>query len=188
MNLVSPGSFSSVDWMQGSLAVQKQQSLTCHKTFFNAPDGLMDRASRDIGLRMQAPTQNLLVVFEKWYPTALLLSSAMMLRHLQFPTFADRLETTVKCVVAEGKARTKDLDGESTTQEVVDAVIEQCDSSSSLLQHFAFVIDKCPVSQRVGLKGEAMNLVSPDSISSVEWMQGSLAVQKQQPSLVLGFL
>jgi isocitrate dehydrogenase (NAD+) len=56
-------------------------------------------------------------------PVALLLSSAMMLRHLQFPSFADRLETAVKRVIAEGKYRTKDLGGTSTTQEVTDAVI-----------------------------------------------------------------
>ncbi|KAK9065150.1 hypothetical protein SSX86_016533 [Deinandra increscens subsp. villosa] len=56
-------------------------------------------------------------------PVALLLSSAMMLRHLQFPTFADRLENSVKHVILEGKHRTKDLGGKSTTQEVVDAVI-----------------------------------------------------------------
>jgi isocitrate dehydrogenase (NAD+) len=56
-------------------------------------------------------------------PVALLLSSAMMLRHLQFPSFADRLETAVKHVVAEGKFKTKDLGGDSTTQQVVDAVI-----------------------------------------------------------------
>ncbi|URE40767.1 isocitrate dehydrogenase NAD regulatory subunit 1 [Musa troglodytarum] len=36
-------------------------------------------------------------------PVALLLSSAMMLRHLQFPSFADRHETAVKRVIAEGK-------------------------------------------------------------------------------------
>lgn len=36
-------------------------------------------------------------------------------------------------------------------------------------------------SYQVGLKGEAMNLVSPDGISSVEWMQASLAAQRQQP-------
>jgi isocitrate dehydrogenase (NAD+) len=66
---------------------------------------------------------------EKWVqrktanPLALLLSSAMMLRHLQFPSFADRLETAVKRVIAEGKFRTKDLGGDSTTQEIVDAVI-----------------------------------------------------------------
>ncbi|XP_073150209.1 isocitrate dehydrogenase [NAD] regulatory subunit 1, mitochondrial [Henckelia pumila] len=60
-------------------------------------------------------------------PVALLLSSAMMLRHLQFPSFADRLETSVKRVISEGKYRTKDLGGQSTTQEVVDAVIANLD-------------------------------------------------------------
>ncbi|AEE86544.1 NAD+ dependent isocitrate dehydrogenase-like protein [Arabidopsis thaliana] len=60
---------------------------------------------------------------KKANPVALLLSSAMMLRHLRFPTFADRLETAVKQVIKEGKYRTKDLGGDCTTQEVVDAVI-----------------------------------------------------------------
>uniref|UniRef100_A0A7N0RBG8 Isopropylmalate dehydrogenase-like domain-containing protein n=1 Tax=Kalanchoe fedtschenkoi TaxID=63787 RepID=A0A7N0RBG8_KALFE len=50
-----------------------------------------------------------------------------MLRHLQFPSFADRLETAVKRVISEGKYRTKDLGGVSTTQEVVDAVIAALD-------------------------------------------------------------
>ncbi|PIA52828.1 hypothetical protein AQUCO_01000597v1 [Aquilegia coerulea] len=36
-------------------------------------------------------------------------------------------------------------------------------------------------SYQVGLKGEAMNLVSPNGISSVEWMRGSLVAQRQQP-------
>ncbi|XP_077253122.1 beta-galactosidase 5-like [Tasmannia lanceolata] len=36
-------------------------------------------------------------------------------------------------------------------------------------------------SYQVGLKGEAMNLDSPNGISSVEWMKASLAGQKQQP-------
>ena len=60
---------------------------------------------------------------KKANPVALFLSSAMMLRHLQFPSFADRLESAVKRVIAEGKYRTKDLGGTSTTQEVTDAVI-----------------------------------------------------------------
>ncbi|CAD6260514.1 unnamed protein product [Miscanthus lutarioriparius] len=64
---------------------------------------------------------------KKANPVALLLSSAMMLRHLQFPSFADRLETAVKRVVAEGTYRTKDLGGSSTTQEVTDAVIASLD-------------------------------------------------------------
>ncbi|GLT39194.1 hypothetical protein SLA2020_134000 [Shorea laevis] len=34
---------------------------------------------------------------------------------------------------------------------------------------------------QVGLKGEIMNLVSPNGISSVEWMEGLLAAQRPQP-------
>ncbi|XP_076915383.1 isocitrate dehydrogenase [NAD] regulatory subunit 3, mitochondrial-like [Bidens hawaiensis] len=60
---------------------------------------------------------------KKANPVALLLSSAMMLRHLELPDYADRLETAVKRVIEEGKYRTKDLGGSSTTQEVTDAVI-----------------------------------------------------------------
>ncbi|KAK9287542.1 hypothetical protein L1049_015963 [Liquidambar formosana] len=36
-------------------------------------------------------------------------------------------------------------------------------------------------SYQVGLKGEAMNLASPNGISSVDWMRGSLVAQKNQP-------
>ncbi|KAL3514942.1 hypothetical protein ACH5RR_021844 [Cinchona calisaya] len=68
-----------------------------------------------------------LVAQKKANPVALLLSSAMMLRHLQFPSFADRLETAVKRVIADGKYRTKDLGGVSSTQEVADAVIANLD-------------------------------------------------------------
>ncbi|XP_057968356.1 beta-galactosidase 3 [Malania oleifera] len=39
MNLGSPASFSSVDWLQSSLATQKQQPLTWHKAYFNTPEG-----------------------------------------------------------------------------------------------------------------------------------------------------
>ncbi|XVF00771.1 hypothetical protein REPUB_Repub04eG0030100 [Reevesia pubescens] len=63
---------------------------------------------------------------KKANPVALLLSSAMMLRHLQFPSFADRLENAVKRVISEGY-RTKDLGGNSSTQEIVDAVIANLD-------------------------------------------------------------
>lgn len=64
-----------------------------------------------------------LVEQKKANPVALLLSSAMMLRHLRFPLFADRLETAVRHVISEGIYRTKDLGGNSTTQQIVDAVI-----------------------------------------------------------------
>ncbi|KZV16514.1 Beta-galactosidase 3 isoform 1 [Dorcoceras hygrometricum] len=39
MNLISPNSISSVEWVQGSLIAQQQQPLTWHKAYFNAPDG-----------------------------------------------------------------------------------------------------------------------------------------------------
>nr|GMC99035.1 beta-galactosidase 3 [Ipomoea batatas] len=39
LNLGSPNGLSSVEWMQGSLMAQKQQPLTWHKAYFNAPDG-----------------------------------------------------------------------------------------------------------------------------------------------------
>lgn len=68
-----------------------------------------------------------LVERKKANPVALLLSSAMMLRHLQFPSFADRLENAVEQVIKEGKYRTRDLGGQSTTQEVVDAVLAALD-------------------------------------------------------------
>ncbi|XP_078440757.1 isocitrate dehydrogenase [NAD] regulatory subunit 1, mitochondrial-like isoform X2 [Wolffia australiana] len=68
-----------------------------------------------------------MVAEKKANPAALLLSSAMMLRHLQFPSFADRLETAVKSVVAEGQVRTPDLGGLSTTQDFTDAVIAALD-------------------------------------------------------------
>ncbi|CAA7404481.1 unnamed protein product [Spirodela intermedia] len=64
-----------------------------------------------------------LVEEKKANPVALLLSSAMMLRHLQFPSFADRLEMAVKRVVAEGRCRTMDLGGDATIQEVVEAIV-----------------------------------------------------------------
>lgn len=35
--------------------------------------------------------------------------------------------------------------------------------------------------KQVGLKGESMKLDSPDGLSSVDWIQGSLIAQKNQP-------
>ncbi|KAI4327674.1 hypothetical protein L6164_020103 [Bauhinia variegata] len=39
MNLASPNSISSVEWMQSAIVVQKNQPLTWHKTYFDAPEG-----------------------------------------------------------------------------------------------------------------------------------------------------
>ena len=68
-----------------------------------------------------------LVLQKRANPIALLLSSSMLLRHLQFPSFADRLDQAVMGVIKDGVYRTKDLGGTSSTQQVVDAVIEKLD-------------------------------------------------------------
>ncbi|ESQ33540.1 hypothetical protein EUTSA_v10009866mg [Eutrema salsugineum] len=56
-------------------------------------------------------------------PVALLFSSAMMLRYLQLPLSADRLETALKRFISEGKCGNSN----TTAQEVVDAVIANLD-------------------------------------------------------------
>ncbi|MCD7448730.1 Isocitrate dehydrogenase, partial [Datura stramonium] len=64
---------------------------------------------------------------KKANPVALLLSSAMMLRHLEFPSFADRLESAVNACNSRGKMQDKRMLEDSTTQEVVDAIIAALD-------------------------------------------------------------
>jgi isocitrate/isopropylmalate dehydrogenase len=56
-------------------------------------------------------------------PIATILSAAMMLDHLEVPAAARRVEAAVAAVLADGKARTPDLGGASSTQEVTDAII-----------------------------------------------------------------
>ena len=55
-------------------------------------------------------------------PTALILSGALMLRHLGETTAADRVETAVRDVIAEGQTVTYDLGGSAGTREFGDAV------------------------------------------------------------------
>jgi len=56
-------------------------------------------------------------------PTALLLSSIMMLDHLGERSAADRIEIALNKVHGEGKHITKDVGGTATTQQFTDAVI-----------------------------------------------------------------
>jgi tartrate dehydrogenase/decarboxylase/D-malate dehydrogenase len=58
-------------------------------------------------------------------PLATILSAGMMLDHLQCPEAAQRVERAVAAVLAEGRARTPDLGGKSSTGEVTDAVLEK---------------------------------------------------------------
>jgi isocitrate dehydrogenase (NAD+) len=62
---------------------------------------------------------------DKANPTAMILSGALMLRHLGYPDDADRLETAVRGVIAEGVATTYDLGGSVGTAAFADAIIER---------------------------------------------------------------
>ena len=58
-------------------------------------------------------------------PTALILSGALMLRHLGHPGVAGRLEDSLRAVVAEGRSVTYDLGGNAGTSQFADAIIER---------------------------------------------------------------
>jgi isocitrate dehydrogenase (NAD+) len=55
-------------------------------------------------------------------PTALILSGALMLRHLGETEAADRVESAVRAVIAEGRITTRDLGGSAGTREFAQAV------------------------------------------------------------------
>lgn len=57
-------------------------------------------------------------------PTALLLSSVMMLRHLQLTDKADRIQNAILKTIAEGKYRTGDLGGTASTTDFTEAVCD----------------------------------------------------------------
>jgi isocitrate dehydrogenase (NAD+) len=61
---------------------------------------------------------------DKANPTALILSGALMLRHLGYPAEADRLERAVRDVIADG-IRTYDLGGSAGTSGFADAIVER---------------------------------------------------------------
>jgi isocitrate dehydrogenase (NAD+) len=56
-------------------------------------------------------------------PTAMILSGALMLRHLGYPDVAATLEGAVREIIAEGRSTTYDLGGSTGTQGFADAVI-----------------------------------------------------------------
>jgi len=56
-------------------------------------------------------------------PTALILSGVLMLRHLGHPAAAERVETALREVIAEGSHLTYDLGGSAGTSDFADAII-----------------------------------------------------------------
>src|SRR5437667_9703294 len=66
---------------------------------------------------------------DKANPTALILSGALMLRHLGHPDVADRVERALRAVIAEGRRTTSDLGGDAGTSEFADAIVERLSSA-----------------------------------------------------------
>lgn len=62
-------------------------------------------------------------------PTALILSGALMLRHLGEHQAAEKIENAVRKVIAEGKTVTPDLGGKATTEMYTDALIAEIQQS-----------------------------------------------------------
>jgi isocitrate dehydrogenase (NAD+) len=56
-------------------------------------------------------------------PTAVILSAALMLRHLRQDEPADRIEAAVRKVITAGRHVTGDLGGRSSTDEYTDALV-----------------------------------------------------------------
>ncbi|KAJ4301090.1 isocitrate dehydrogenase (NAD(+)) idh1 [Kalmusia sp. IMI 367209] len=62
-------------------------------------------------------------------PSALILSAAMLLRHLGLDDHANRISQSVYRVIEEGKTRTRDMGGNSTTQEFTNSILAQMEKA-----------------------------------------------------------
>ncbi|KAM5385417.1 hypothetical protein ACJZ2D_001058 [Fusarium nematophilum] len=61
-------------------------------------------------------------------PTAMLLSGSMLLRHLGLDEHANRISKATYAVIAEGKIRTPDMGGSSTTHEFTKAILDKLET------------------------------------------------------------
>ena len=64
------------------------------------------------------------------HPTALILSGALMLRHLGEVAAAARVEDALREVIAEGRATTYDLGGTAGTSDMADAIVARLDGAA----------------------------------------------------------
>lgn len=56
-------------------------------------------------------------------PTAMLLCGTKLLRHINLPTYSEMISNAINKVLTDGKVRTKDLGGQSTTNDFTRAII-----------------------------------------------------------------
>ncbi|KAL9106702.1 MAG: hypothetical protein Q9227_008271 [Pyrenula ochraceoflavens] len=62
-------------------------------------------------------------------PTAMILSGSMLLRHLGLDEHANRISKAVYDVIADGKTRTRDMGGDSTTHAFTRAVLDKMEAA-----------------------------------------------------------
>lgn len=55
----------------------------------------------------------------------MVLSSCMMLRHLGLDEYANAIAKATYAVIHEGKVRTRDMGGQSTTHEMTKAILDK---------------------------------------------------------------
>jgi isocitrate dehydrogenase (NAD+) len=67
---------------------------------------------------------------DKANPTALILSGVLMLRHLGEQAAAERVETALREVIADGRRTTYDLGGSTGTAGFADAIIDRLGASA----------------------------------------------------------
>lgn len=84
---------------------------------FGREYALFEPGCRHVGLSIEGKNQA--------NPTAMILSAAMMLRHLGLNEHADRISQATYDVLGEGQIRTPDIGGSSTTTEFTDAIIKK---------------------------------------------------------------
>ncbi|SCU88549.1 LADA_0E10814g1_1 [Lachancea dasiensis] len=84
---------------------------------FGREYAVFEPGSRHVGLDIKG--QNLA------NPTAMILSSTLMLRHLGLNAYADRISKATYDVIAEGKTTTQDIGGSSSTTDFTNAIIEK---------------------------------------------------------------
>ncbi|CDO95527.1 unnamed protein product [Kluyveromyces dobzhanskii CBS 2104] len=84
---------------------------------FGREYAVFEPGSRHVGLDIEG--QNVA------NPTAMILSSTLMLRHLGLNGYADRISKATYDVIAEGRSTTRDIGGSSSTSEFTSAVIEK---------------------------------------------------------------
>ncbi|KAK5658930.1 hypothetical protein OQA88_1747 [Cercophora sp. LCS_1] len=76
---------------------------------------------RHVGLDIQGKDQA--------NPTALLLSGAMLLRHLGLDDHANRISNAIYDVIAQGKVRTRDMGGDATNHQFTRAILDSMEKA-----------------------------------------------------------